>query len=111
MVNFDAASGRLKLSGESNMSDSSEFYRPLLYWIEEYRYDGPGPVEMTFSFSYLNDGSQRQIHEILNELTLVQDSGKGVQVYWYYHEDDTDMEELGHNFANEYELPFSIWAH
>ena len=107
-VDFDPGTGRLLLSGESNLNDAAEFYYPLNIWLENYQYDGYKPVTMTFSFSYLNHSSQRQIQEIISRLFAIQNEGKQVEVLWYYHEGDEDMRELGETLLEDSELRYDV---
>ena len=101
---LDKDANQFEISGRSLPEDSAEFFAPVLEWIEGYSNE-PLP-EMIFhvKLEYFNTASSKLILDILSKLEEID----GVNVHWYFHEDDEDMEEAGEEFSELVELPFEF---
>jgi hypothetical protein len=101
---LDKASGIFEISGRSLPEDSAEFYEPVLNWLESYGSQANPKTVFNFKLEYFNTASSKLILDILSKLEEIQ----GVNIAWYYHEDDEDMQEAGEEFSELVELPFEF---
>jgi hypothetical protein len=107
-VHFDAALGRIELSGRSIPEDASAFYFPLLDWLEHYS-ESPAPkTQFVFYLEYINSISQKMLIDIFLKAQKMVKSGQDVNIVWYYDEEDEEMYEEGSVFRNKLELPMEI---
>lgn len=101
---LDKGNGIFEISGRSLPEDSVEFYNPVLEWIESYKSDPNPSTSWIFKLEYFNTASSKLILDVLSKLEEVPNS----TVYWYFHEDDEDMEEAGEEFSELVEVPFEF---
>lgn len=99
---FDKGNGIFEISGRSLPEDSAEFYQPVLDWINEYSTDPNPATDFVFKLEYFNTASSKLILDILSALEDIE----GVTIFWYFHDDDEDMEEAGEEFSELVDLPF-----
>jgi len=107
-INFDAASGILKLDGRSIPENTFEFFTPVLNWLDEFASVAPSKVVAKINLEYFNTSSSKYILEILKRLKVLLNDGKEVLVEWYYEEDDEEMMETGEDYEDVSGLPFEI---
>jgi hypothetical protein len=101
-VVFDKEKGIFEISGRSLPEDSAEFFSPLLRWISDYKKQPNEATNFVVKLEYLNTASSKFLLDILMLLKGIDN----VNVTWYFLEDDEDMEEAGHEFAEQVEIPF-----
>ncbi len=107
-IDFDAASGILKLDGRSIPENTFEFFTPVLNWLDEFTSIAPEKVVAKINLEYFNTSSSKYILEILKRLKVILNDGKDVLVEWYYEEDDEEMMETGEDYEDVSGLPFEI---
>ena len=93
-----------ELSGRSLPEDAAEFYQPILDWLNLYETDRLPETNFVFKLEYFNTASSKLILDILSKLEEIE----GANVYWYFHEDDEDMEEAGEEFSELVDVPFDF---
>jgi hypothetical protein len=103
-VILDKEHGIFGISGRSLPEDSIEFYQPVLEWLTKYKTEPNDVTDFFFKLEYANTASSKMIQDILSTLETI----KGVVIVWYYNEDDEDMEEMGHEYAELVEIPFEF---
>jgi hypothetical protein len=103
-ITLDKADNRFEISGRSLPEDSAEFFDPVLDWVRDYIKDPNPSTEFVFRLDYSNTASSKFIHEIL----LLLEKIKGVKVIWWYLDEDEDMQEAGHEFAEQVDIPFEF---
>lgn len=101
---LDKTNGIMEISGRSLPEDSTEFYKPVLDWIEHYAEDPNPSTTFVFRLEYFNTASSKLILDVLYALEDI----KGIKVQWHFHEDDEDMEEAGEEFSELVEIPFEF---
>ena len=107
-VNFNAETGILEISGESYLEDTRSFYIPLVSWIEQYIKEAKRPISLNFRLSYYNTSSSRCIMELFYPLKEYQEEGGEVSIYWYYNEDDIEVQEEIEDFEIESGLKINL---
>lgn len=101
---LDKKNAIFEISGRSLPEDVVEFYRPVLEWLNVYK-DAPNPeTEFSFKLEYTNTASSKLIQDILFALEKI----PGAKILWYFQEEDDDMEEMGHEYAEIIELAFEF---
>ena len=104
-VEFVALENKLTLAGRSIPENSIQFYDPLIAWTESFCALGPSQLEVHIKLEYFNTSSSKCLMDLLKRV----ESCKGdAQVYWYYEEEDEDMQEAGEDYAAIIQLPFKL---
>lgn len=104
---LDKNNGIMEISGRSLPEDSTDFYKPVLDWIEAYAQDPNPTTTFVFKLEYFNTASSKLILDVLYALEDI----KGIKVAWYFQDEDEDMEEAGQEFSELVEIPFEFVAY
>lgn len=108
IINFDASTGLLEVTGKSLPEDVREFYSPVLAWLNEYCANPKETTLLKMRMDYFNTASSKMLLELLELLNKLHQNGGNVRVEWSYHEDDEDMEEAGADYSDMLDLPFEL---
>ncbi|MDW7690321.1 DUF1987 domain-containing protein [Flammeovirgaceae bacterium SG7u.111] len=103
-VLLDKGNEIFELSGRSLPEDAAEFYQPILDWLSKYSLEPNPKTQFVFKLEYFNTASSKLILDVLSQLEEID----GVDILWYYHEDDEDMEEAGEEFSELVEVDFEF---
>ena len=101
---LDKKAGIMEISGRSLPEDSTEFYKPVLDWIEGYATNPNPSTTFIFKLEYFNTASSKLILDVLYALEDI----NNIKVHWYFQEEDEDMEEAGQEFSELVEIPFEF---
>jgi hypothetical protein len=101
---LNATSGIYEIWGRSLPEDASQFFQPVLDWVTEYALTPNTSTQFVFKLEYMNTASSKFIQDLLANLSTI----KGIEVLWYFHEDDEDMEEMGKEFMEQIDIPFEL---
>ena len=104
---LDKRNGTMEISGRSLPEDSTQFYKPVLDWIELYAQDPNPDTRFIFRLEYFNTASSKLILDVLYALEDI----PGIKVQWHFQEEDEDMEEAGQEFSELVEIPFEYIAY
>ncbi|MBX3102855.1 MAG: DUF1987 domain-containing protein [Bacteroidetes bacterium] len=107
-VYFAPQENVFELSGRSIPEDSVGFYKHILDWIDDYGKSPNSLTEFNFELEYFNTSSSKNILELLKKLEGIHESGHNVKIYWYYDEDDEDMEETGEDYKALLSVPLEL---
>lgn len=107
-VNFDAASGELLLEGSSFPENPSDFFKPMVDWLQKYMLEVTGKITLNIKFDYLNSSSIKYVSDIIDKLEFFAKSGAEMEINWYFEEDDEDIEEMGEELKEEVTFPFNL---
>ena len=107
-VLFDKAKSEFKISGKSMPENALEFYASAQSWLQEYRSNPNGNTKFDISLDYFNSGSVKQVYKILCILEEITESGKEVEVNWFYKKGDELMLMKGIEFDKFLDLNISI---
>lgn len=100
--------GLIEIRGRSNPENASEFYRPLIDWVDEYIKNPMDLTTVNIELEHFNTTSSKCILNILKKLESSQDSARNVIVNWYYEKDDKDDLETGEYIKKMTELHFNF---
>lgn len=106
-VNLDPEKGLLRISGESYPSNSYEFFRPILDWIDLYL-SQHASATLEVDLTYLNTSSIKCMLDILELLEKNHKEGKKVGVRWCCDKENHRALELVEEFREDLTLPFEI---
>ncbi len=101
---LDKNNGIFEISGRSLPEDSTEFYNPILEWLDNYSKAPNANTDFDFKLEYFNTASSKLILDVLSKLEEI----PGIKVNWYFHEDDEDMEEAGEEFSELVDIEFEF---
>jgi len=108
-VCFDAATGRLRIEGESYPENVVKFYAPVLEWLQAYFANGADRASLSFQIAYFNSSTSKVFMTIFDLLEAQAVAGHQVEVVWICDQDNDVAIECGEEFQEEVEaLPFKI---
>jgi len=111
VINFDAHTGKLEITGNSIPEDVAGFYQPVFNWLMQYVEQPAKNTELHIHLNYFNSASAKVILDILNYLEALLDRDVNVQVFWHYLDIDEDMFSTGKEFQSLVKLPFQFIQH
>jgi hypothetical protein len=107
-VDFNAETGVCTISGKSYLEDTTQFYLPLLEWLDEYT-QYKKPIQFNVKLSYYNTSSSRSVLDIFDLLKLYEDKGGEIEVNWYCRDIDLDViQEEVDDYMDESDLEINI---
>jgi hypothetical protein len=104
-IEFLALDKRLTLAGRSIPENSIQFYDQLLAWTNAFCSSKPGQVEVHVKLEYFNTSSSKCLMDLLKR---IEQCDCDSEVFWYYEEEDEDMQEAGEDYAAIIQLPFKL---
>jgi hypothetical protein len=107
-VVFDIAKSEFIISGKSMPENAYEFYAPVQNWLEAYKDRPNGRTKFDISLDYFNSGSVKQVFKILCILEEITETGKDVEVNWYYKKGDELMLMKGIEFDKFLDLTIDV---
>lgn len=96
------------MRGRSIPENSTEFFKPLVDWLDQYASDPASKTIVNFHLEYFNTSSSKCILDIFKKLEIVHKGKNEVFVNWYYEEDDEDMLEAGEDYESIIRIPFKL---
>lgn len=111
-VDFDFASGRLSLKGESYPEDASAVFGPIFAALESFLGQAAGrDIRFDFNLIYFNSSSAKALMNMFQLLDRAAADGIRVEVNWFYAPDDETMQEFGEDFSEDLEhVTFNLVA-
>ncbi len=106
-IHFDPKNNIFEISNKSLPEDASDFYRPVIDWLENYKRKPNKKTDFSFKLEYFNTASARYISQII---TILDKMSKkyDVKINWYYQEIDEDMLALGEEFYEMTDVDFEL---
>ena len=86
---LDAQQGIFELSGRSLPEDATQFYDPIVEWLEKYAQNPNPSSDFVFRFEYYNTATSRTLIRLFDAIAKLPQA----HVIWYY--DPADAEEEG----------------
>jgi len=105
---LNAEKGMLEFKGRSIPENSTEFYKPVFDWINEYSKAPKATTSVKMHLEYFNTSSSKCILDIFKKLEKIKKAGNEVSINWYYDEDDEDMLEAGEDYESIIKIPFKM---
>jgi hypothetical protein len=108
VVDFDPATGILKIVGRALPEDAHSFFSPLQNWIERYVETPAEQTTVDLKIDYFNSAATRYIFNILMELEDLTSSGSSVKVIWNYNKGDEMIAAKGEELESMLDIPFDM---
>lgn len=104
--------GIIEIDGESFPENPVEFFNPIYEWIDTFMNEEKRYLTVNFKMTYFNTSSSKCLMDIVDRCQSYHNrSGGNVEINWYYHEDDSDMQESGAELAEDADLNFKLIAY
>jgi hypothetical protein len=107
-VEGDTAGHKLTINGQSYPENAFKFYEPVLDWAEGFLQEAAAPVIVELMLPYINTSSTKCLLMLLEKFDAAYESGKTVEVRWYYNRDNESELECAEEFKEDLRLPFHI---
>jgi len=105
-VEFNAAEGKLWITGRSIVENSIRFYEPLAFWIEEYCNHPAIKTELHLRLEYFNTSTSKYLLSFIERVEMLYKEGHDAEIFWY--STDEEMLELGEDYAAMVDVPFTF---
>lgn len=93
-VNFNA-NGQMLIKGVSIPENITNFYTPLINWINQLDNQTPSSIHFVFEIEYINTSTTRVFIDIIKKITALKEKCPNTVITWKYIEDDEDNFDLG----------------
>lgn len=110
LLDFNGDTGKFLISGVSNPENASEFYAPILAWMDDYTPTNGQKVTLEIKMDYFGTSSTKWILQIMKRFEAMASKGVDVAIKWYYYDDDEDLMEAGQQFSELVKIPFELVA-
>ena len=108
LINFDPDEGILEMRGRSSPENAIQFYQKIIQNLDLYAESDQGDFTANFAFEYFNTSSSKCLFDVFKRLVRIKESGKELNVNWFYEEDDEDMMEAGEDYSDLLDLEFNF---
>lgn len=107
-IDFDGYKGTLEINGNSLPDKVSDFYDPLMAWIESYCKLPASSTVLNLRLEYCNSFSRKYILEMIKTLKKLKDNGHDLTINWYFEYDDLELKEEGEIFSKLADTPINL---
>ncbi len=107
-VTLDKENNIFEFIGKSFPENTTQFYKPVLSWLDEYKKNPLRSTHIHMNFIYFNTSSAKLILEIIREFNLLFKAGNEAKIVWHYLEDDYDILDAGEEYSSMVDLPFEF---
>ncbi|MGL1893220.1 MAG: DUF1987 domain-containing protein [Spirochaetaceae bacterium] len=105
---FDEENRLFTIDGQSYPENSSNFYEPVITWVEEYLEKEGIIFELNVRLLYLNTSSTKAMFYLFDILEEAFKKGKKVSVNWLYNADNEVAKETGEDLLEDFQFPYNI---
>lgn len=107
-ISFNPHNQPFEIVGVSRPENASEFYEPIVKWLDNYSNNPLKETTINFIFDYFNTSSLKYFLIMLSKFKEIAEKGNNVIINWYYNEEDDSMYEAGKNLEELSELQFNF---
>ena len=97
-----------EIIGPSFADHITDIYKPILEWIEEEIPYLESELNCIFKLEVLNSVSYKNIIEIIMRLTHFVQTGKKINIHWYYFKNDEDNYAVGKDLSDLFDIPVNL---
>ncbi len=105
-VELNAETGILIFDGRSILENTIRFYEPIVDWVDNYLKNPAPKTELRMRLEYFNTSSSKYFLNIIDNVARSFKAGHDAEVIWYHS--DEDMLELGEDYSQMMEVPFTF---
>ncbi|MBK7310570.1 MAG: DUF1987 domain-containing protein [Sphingobacteriaceae bacterium] len=98
--------GELRILGNCFPEDPKGFFAPILGWLEEFKANHKGEVNLTIDLNYVNTSSIKILLELIQGVTG--NFKSKAKINWIYEIEDEDMLEVGEDLEKVSEFKFNF---
>ncbi len=107
-VHLEAEPGKVTVDGESYPDSAGIFYGPVFEWIRKFMAEEKRPIEVHLKLTYFNTSTAKSIMDLLELLESYSRNGNQARVFWYFQEEDEDMQMSGEEFSEDVTVDFTF---
>jgi hypothetical protein len=100
--------GSVLISGVSIPDNPTQFYLPLLSWVDDYLSNQSDILTVNFELQYFGMTSSKSFFDLFQIIQKHYKAGKKIAINWYYYPYDDDIKEDGEEYKAFFDLPFEI---
>lgn len=101
-----ATNGELKIAGNSYPENATEFYTPVLNWLDQFLEIHSSSITLNVDLNYTSTASTKAILIIVNKIRVLAKSS--INVSWLYEIGDDEMYTMGEDIAALTNLKFDF---
>ena len=105
-IKVNGDTGSIEVRGRSNPENSSEFYKPLIDWLDEYIVSPAPKTSLNINLEHFNTSSSKCILDIFKRIKKLDESGNELSIKWFYEDDDEEMLETAEIYETMTGLTF-----
>ncbi len=98
-VFFSPTTNTYRILGNSIPENASEFYSPVMRWLQENLVHTVNGATFEFDLPYFNSSSLKALYLVLLELKKEAETGKELRLRWFAEENDEFMTEAAETFT------------
>ena len=98
--------GELSILGNCFPENPKVFFEPILKWLEDFKNNHKGEVNLTIDLNYVNTSSIKILLEIIQ--TVTGNFKSKAKINWIYEIEDEDMLEVGEDLEKVSEFKFNF---
>jgi hypothetical protein len=108
-IHLDRNLGIYMISGRSLPEDVTEFYKPVLEWLEDFSIAPEPEIKFLIKLEYFNTASSKLLLDIMMKLEDIHSSGSSnICIHWHFMNGDDDMYEAGEEYKDLISVPFEL---
>ncbi len=88
---LNCSDGTMLIEGRSNPENASDFFKPVMDWLEEYCEQPAERTDLKINLELFNTSSSKYLMEILRKIRYLANNDHPFNVTWLYEEDDLEM--------------------
>lgn len=88
-VSFNTDTGQLLLRGRSISENPTEFFSPVIEWLEKFLQSSPEKISLDVELEYYNTSSSMWLLKIFKTLESHIPENADITINWYYYDDDS----------------------
>ncbi|WP_296187104.1 DUF1987 domain-containing protein [Pseudomonas sp. UBA1879] len=102
-IDFRFDQNLLSMKGESYPENAAAFYAPIVEQLRAYLATRQGAaVTANIALAYFNSSSTKMLFSIFDALDQSAEDGNGIEVNWYYDEEDETIFEFGEELKADF---------
>lgn len=102
-IDFRFDQNLLSMKGESYPENAAAFYAPIVQQLRTYLASREGAtITANIALAYFNSSSTKMLFSIFDALDQSAEAGNGVEVNWYYEEEDETIFEFGEELKADF---------
>lgn len=88
---LDPDDGTMIFEGRSNPENASDFFEPVIAWLNEYIKHPAEKTDLKLNLELFNTSSSKYVMEVLRKIRYLADNDHLFNVTWMYEDDDLEM--------------------